>query len=119
MEPGQPDPFRTHNQCVPGRLGSADGGAGGGYDGWEDHRIREDLRTAGSGSNFKNFICVRFGKPYKVLHFDMWSFAPLGSLGPSVFPERDVVHRRSRVELPRAVPSGTVGWLLARIRRAG
>jgi len=39
------------------------------------------LGTAGSNANFKNFNCVLFGKPYKVLHFDMWSFAPLGSHG--------------------------------------
>ena len=44
----------------------------------KDRTVRR-MPTAESGAIFKNFICVLFGKPYKVLHFDMWSFAPLGS----------------------------------------
>ena len=46
----------------------------------EDRTVRR-LPKAKSGAIFKNFICVLFGKPYKVLHFDMWSFAPLSSHG--------------------------------------
>ena len=44
-----------------------------------EDRTVPSLLKAESGTIFKNFICVLFGKPYKVLHFDMWSFAPLGS----------------------------------------
>ena len=46
-----------------------------------ENRTGISLRTGESDTNFKNFICVRFRKPYKVLHFDMWSFAPLRSHG--------------------------------------
>ena len=69
---------------------------------------------AGEGDSInKDFICVLFGKPYKVLHFHTWSFAPLGSHDPRARIRIAAAGCRSQggraLAPPRAVPRCSCG----------
>jgi hypothetical protein len=59
--------------------------------------VRRVFRARKVDSNFQNFNCVLFGKLYKVLHFDTWSFAPFGSHDIRATDDPGVADRRAEV----------------------